>query len=110
MIEALWSIDFESEDGAQGGSIVAFRNGKLVGGDRRYVYTGSYSVDDATVTLTIDAEHYDGPPYPIFGAAGSPRIAAKGPIGERSIELAGERCDERGKTLTIRLVRRADLP
>ncbi len=89
---------------------MALQNGKLVGGDRCYVYTGSYAVDDAAVSLTIDAEHYDGPPYPIFGAVGSPRIAAKGDIGERAIALAGERLDDRGKRLAIRLVRRADLP
>lgn len=69
MIEGLWTIEIKLKTGEflTSGVIVLF-NERILGGDTRYFYVGTYRIDDtgrayAIVRLT----HYSGPPESIFG-------------------------------------------
>jgi hypothetical protein len=55
-MEGLWTIEFGSSEGVYGGGVVVFADGKLMGGDSGYYYSGSYEVSDEnlfTATLRV---------------------------------------------------------
>jgi len=110
MIEALWSIVFETGDSALDGGVITFRDGKLTGGDRSYYYVGTYEIDGDTVSTAIDVVHYTGLKSPYFGLGDAVHLKAVGPVGEKRMTLAAHLAGDPAKTSTVRLRRRAELP
>ena len=45
-MDGLWTAEFGSSAGMFGGGVIVFQNGKLVGGDGTYFYTGEYTLQD----------------------------------------------------------------
>ena len=52
-MEGFWTAEFGSSSGIFGGGAVVFREGKIVGGDSTYYYTGEYSVSGNTFKATL---------------------------------------------------------
>ena len=47
-MNGLWTVEFGSSVGISGGGVAVFSNGKILGGDGGYYYTGNYEVRDQT--------------------------------------------------------------
>ncbi len=52
-MEGFWTAEFGSSTGIFGGGAVVFREGKLMGGDSTYYYTGEYAVSGNTFKATL---------------------------------------------------------
>ncbi len=52
-MEGLWTAEFGSSIGIFGGGAVVFRDGRIMGGDSTYYYTGEYSLRGNTLNITL---------------------------------------------------------
>lgn len=52
MLEALWSVEFQSSFGLQGNGVVVFETGRVFGGDSTMIYVGNFVLSMAQSTPT----------------------------------------------------------
>lgn len=52
-MDGLWTAEFGSSAGIFGGGVVVFREGKILGGDSTYFYTGDYRLQGSTFSATL---------------------------------------------------------
>lgn len=71
MIEALWSMEFQTSAKGEGTGIVVMKDGKIAGGDNQYFYVGTYKLKDRTVTADVSVTHYAGAPVRKLKGPGS---------------------------------------
>lgn len=109
MIEALWSLEFATNNNFSGAGVAVFETGRIFGGDSSYYYVGRYSTKDNIATATITATHYYGPKNNVFGPLDSVTIEFVGAIDSKTFLIKGRPVGIPGE-LTVRLTRRAELP
>ncbi len=84
-MDGLWTAEFGSSVGIFGGGVVVFQDGKLLGGDGGYFYTGEYTLEGDTFNAQLKAapfiENYES----IFRTVGS----------DLSLVLVGTLLDEK---------------
>lgn len=110
MIEGLWSIEANTNLGELTTGVVVLYAGRVLGGDTRYFYVGTYSVDvtgvaNARVTFT----HYAGPPISIMGVVKQLTLNLSGTPSRDAFSLDGFIEALPSLTVSIRLTRRAEL-
>jgi hypothetical protein len=49
MVEGFWIVQFEGVQG-NGGGVVIFLKGHVLGGDSGFIYTGTYETDEKTLS------------------------------------------------------------
>lgn len=108
MLEALWSIEFISDNGNFGAGIVVLESEKIYGGDASYYYLGNYSVENGEIFINASANHYSGSRNNIVGPVDKVLWTLKGTINQNSFDVSGQA--DTGDRIHIRLTRRADLP
>jgi len=52
-MNGLWTAEFGSSTGMFGGGVVIFRDGKMLGGDGTYYYTGEYNLTGKAFSATL---------------------------------------------------------
>ncbi|MCS3738243.1 hypothetical protein FHX16_000186 [Rhizobium sp. BK661] len=87
-IEGLWIVEFSSP-GGEGSGTVVFSNGRLLGGDGSYYYSGHYSLKDSQITATLTANHYSGPLSNVFGPLRTVTLSLQGAVGGDLIMAQG---------------------
>jgi hypothetical protein len=100
----LWTAEFSTGSDA-GAGVVVFTDGKVLGGDNRYYYDGTYSQQGAFLHGEIVAKHYSGPPRNVFGSFSSVRLILEGSIGGDLIVAYGYDPSAPQRRLSIRLRR-----
>lgn len=102
-IEQLWSLEFVSGLGSEGGGVVVLEKGKVIGGDNNYFYIGSYNLNNNKFNATIDIKHYHGPHNPIFGKSDELIIKLEGDYNEEEMLLTGHILEEPSMEIHVRL-------
>jgi len=112
MLEALWSVQFQSNLGIQGAGVVVFETGRIFGGDSQYYYLGSATVrnDGKEVVAEVEVNHYAGQSFSIFGPMKKYKLRAVGNISTPKMTLQGELVEDPSKKFIVILTKRADLP
>lgn len=87
-VEGLWTVEF-STPGGMGTGTVVLTNGRLLGGDGTYYYSGHYSLRDSQVTASLTANHYHGPPNNVFGPLRVVTLSLQGAVGGDLIMAQG---------------------
>jgi hypothetical protein len=62
----IWTIESQIEGGRKHSGIVVLSSGKLVGGDRQYLYVGRYRFREGRIAAYINVVHYEGEAYSVF--------------------------------------------
>ena len=62
MLDGLWSVNFMSSRHSLGAGIVAFREGKLLGGDQGYFYKATVTIQDDQFTAALSVRKYQSLP------------------------------------------------
>jgi hypothetical protein len=112
MIEALWSVSFQSNVTPGGGTgIVVFETGRVFGGDSTMIYTGSYRVVNGVIEADV---HVDT--YAIQSGMASTvglstyDLKVTGPVARDRLALSGYVVQDPNRKMTIIAIRRAELP
>jgi hypothetical protein len=125
LLQSLWSVDILRT--AHGPGVPAgvmrfevqrlfgdfFESGRILGGDVRYIFLGSYKIEDYRLTGTLDVVRYAGEPEAAWGDRDNPRFtlaATLEPDLDRDVfRISAEPADGATASLTLRLTRRARL-
>ena len=118
MLEGLWTVEFISNHpdtgGRYGGGAVIFETGRMFGGDSLYYYIGCYQVASRRVKATVKVTHFSGAPESIFGEATQFSLSLGGKLGDpmmnMKMNMKGHVIGNNDLKITLRLIRRADLP
>lgn len=87
-IDGLWIAEFSTPFGSGVGTVV-LNNGRLLGGDCGYYYSGHYSLKGSLLTATLTANHYQGPLNSVFGPLKVITISLQGAAEEDLIMAQG---------------------
>jgi len=110
MTEAMYGIEFSSNEGNSGYGVLVLETDRVFGGDSSFVYIGSYHVDNgilsAEVKCTNDRKESDS----IFAGMDEFTIRVKGIPNDEEFVLKGHVVEAPAKTIEVKLTRRAELP
>jgi hypothetical protein len=114
MIEALWSVSFQSNAqlGSMGGTgVVVFETGRVFGGDSIMIYTGKYRVVNDVIEADIHVDTFAIQPG-MASIVGLPTFDLKvtGPVAHDRVVLSGHVVQDPNRKMTIVAIRRAELP
>jgi hypothetical protein len=111
MLEAVWSVEFLSAAGVSGNGIAVFDAGRIFGGNDTLIYTGRYQVVDGVIHAQVKVETYALTPA-TAGAGGfrTFHLEVTGPPDRNNLFLSGRDAADPTRTMTIRAVRRVELP
>ena len=111
MLEALWSVEFQSSFGMRGNGVAVFETGRVFGGDSAMIYVGSYKIENSTIYSDINVQKYADVPG-MASVVGFDKFNLKltGKLNGNMMVLSGHVLEDPSRTITIRAVRRAELP
>lgn len=104
MIEGLWSM------GIDGAGVVVFETNRVLGGDSRYFYIGTYIIRDRLIMGSVIVTHYAYEPYSIFGDMRQFTLKIEGNIRAPTFDADGFRVDDPSQRIVLRFTKRAELP
>lgn len=111
MLEALWSVEFQSSFGMRGTGIAVFETGRVFGGDSSMIYVGSFKVENGVIHSEINVRKY----AQVQGMASvvgldSFNLSVIGTPNRDSLVLSGHVVEDPSRKITIKATRRAELP
>lgn len=111
MLEALWSVEFQSSFGMQGNGVAVFETGRVLGGDSMMTYVGSFKVENNLIHADIAVTKYANTPgmASVVGL-NSFNLRVTGKPDQASMTLSGYVVEDPSRKITIRTARRAELP
>lgn len=111
MLEALWSVESQSSFGLQGAGVVVFETGRVLGGDSGMMYVGSYRVENGSVHSDIHVTRYANT-VNLQSVVGFNDFNLKvtGKADSKSMALSGHVVEDPSRKITIKAIRRAELP
>lgn len=109
MIDGLWTIEINSALELFTTGIIVLDRGRVLGGDTRFFYIGTYDIDvTGTVHAKVTFTHYAGPHLSVVGVVNELTVILSGTPAEDVFELRGHIEGLPGSNiLSIRLTRRA---
>lgn len=111
MLEALWSVKFESSFGMQGNGVAVFETGRVFGGDSTMIYIGKFNVENGLINAEMNIKKYAN----MSGMASvvgfdNFNLKVSGKPDAKTMTLSGFVVEDPSRKITIHAVRRAELP
>lgn len=112
MLEALWSVEFGSNVGSFGAGVAVFETGRVLGGDSTFMYVGNYKTDNGVVHAEIHVTKYNNLSnmQSIFGPLTSFNLNVSGKADPKEMVFIGSVIEQPQLKITIKAVRRVELP
>lgn len=109
MIDGLWAVQFVGVQG-NGGGVVVFMKGHVLGGDSGFVYTGSYQSEENVITARVMVRNLlTGVPN-VLGIQGDFELNVKGTVEGNTIKGSASLAKQQGAGIVVKLTKVADLP
>jgi hypothetical protein len=108
-MNGLWACHFMSSAGEFGAGVVAFRDGRVYGGDALYYCIGSYALDGNNLVASVAMTLHGHKPLPVFGPDKSFELKLVGKVDGDRFAAVGQRVGG-NLDITIQATRLADLP
>ena len=111
MIEALWSVEFQSSFSMYGNGVAVFETGRIFGGDSSFIYIGNYSVENGNIKADISVKKYANV-QGMVSVVGMNDFSLRvtGIINQNIMTLNGHVIEDPSRKISIVAVRRAELP
>lgn len=111
MLEALWSIEFQSSFGMQGNGVAVFETGRVLGGDSMMIYVGSFRVENDSVQADVNVKKY-AHSQGMASVVGLDNFNLRltGKPDANQMVLTGHVVEDPSRKITLRALRRAELP
>lgn len=89
MYDGLWTIEFGSTVNRFGRGVLIFVNGRLLGGDEGYYYSGHYEIDGTTLRGKVNINRFDVNCISVFGNIDHFSLTFSGEINHYHFSAAG---------------------
>ena len=109
-IEALYSVEFLSNQNIFGSGVAILETQRVLGGDANYTYIGDYHVQNNIFTARVNVSLYGNNPFSIFGNRRQFTLILSGNASAQTFDAQGQIENEPQNRIVIRLTRRAELP
>jgi len=109
MVEGFWIVQYEGVAG-NGGGVVVFMRGRVLGGDTGYVYTGTYKVETNTVLADVKVRNFLPQVNSVLGFAGDFELRIAGKVTDQIINGTASLVGQEGAGILVKLTRVSDLP
>lgn len=111
MLEALWSVEFNSNFNISGNGVVVFETGRVFGGDSSMIYVGSYQIENGDIHAEINVRKYANVPGMVSSVGlDSFTLKVTGKPDNQKLILSGFVVEDSSRTITIKAHRQAELP
>ena len=102
MIEALWSIEFQSNLGLLGSGVAVFETGRVLGGDSAFMYAGSYEISNGIINSKIKVTKYSDTSnmQSVMGQLNVFNLNLSGNVDASSIVLTGNMVENQDIQIT----------
>jgi hypothetical protein len=111
MLEALWSVEFQSSFGMHGNGVAVFETGRVLGGDSTMIYVGSFKVENGVIHSDIGVKKYaNAPGMTSVVGLNEFNLKVTGKPDPQTMVLSGYVVEDPTRKITIHAVRRAELP
>jgi hypothetical protein len=108
MIEGLWIVQYEGTAGGDGGVIV-FVQGRVLGGDSAYVYTGTYQSDGEKISARVLVRNFNPAIGNVLGIKGDFELTVQGAIQGDIIKGSASLVNQEGPGIVVKLSKVAGL-
>jgi len=108
MIEVLWAVQYVGLQG-EGGGVVVFVDGKVLGGDTGYTYVGTYSVQDGRLKARVKVNNFLPSIPNVLGLTGDFQLEINAPVTEDLLQGTMALVDRPGAGVVVRLMKKASL-
>jgi T3SS negative regulator,GrlR len=112
MLEALWSVEFVSNQPMIGSGVAVIETGRVLGGDSSFMYVGTIEIKDGQAHLKIKCTRYSNVfnMQSVLGPYNEFTILVSGPINRDVMTLQGKMIEDPSKQIVIKATRRQELP
>ena len=109
MVEGFWIVQFEGVQG-NGGGVVFFVKGHVLGGDSGFVYTGTYQTDEKTISARVRVRNFLPEVLSVFGVPGDYELRVKGNVAGKVIEGKASLVNQEAMGIVVKLTKIGELP
>jgi len=109
MVEGFWIVQYEGIRG-NGGGVIIFTKGQVLGGDTGFIYTGAYKTDERTITADVLVRNFLPEVPSVLGVQGDFELNLKGNVGGQIIKASATLVGQEGAGIVVKLTRVSDLP
>ncbi len=109
MVEGFWIVQFEGVQG-NGGGVVVFLKGRVLGGDSGFTYTGTYKTDEKTISGRVSVRSFLPGVVSVVGFSGNVELILKGTIDGKTIRGAASVVNQETTGIVVKLTKVSDLP
>ncbi len=88
MIDGLWTVEFISTINRSGKGVLVLNNGRLLGGDEGYYYSGTYQVTGAKIQGKVNVIRFDPNNLSVFGDIDHFTLSFSGDISDYHLTAA----------------------
>lgn len=88
MIDGLWTVEFISTLNRSGQGVLVLNNGRLLGGDEGYYYSGSCHITGTKIEGNINVIRYDPKIISVFGDIDQFALSFSGDINDYHLTVA----------------------
>ena len=80
MFDGLWTVEFISMSNRSGKGVIVISDGRLLGGDSAYYYSGNYKIENNNISGDIFIIRYEPIGISVFGDINSFKLTFSGKI------------------------------
>jgi len=103
-MEGLWIVQFEGTSGGGGGAVVLVQ-GRVLGGDGAFVYTGTYQRDGAKIGARVLVRNYNPAMESALGIKGNYELTLQGTIQGEVIKGSASLVNQEGPGMVFKLTK-----
>ena len=89
MFNGLWTVEFSSTINRYGRGVLVINDGRLLGGDDGYYYSGTCEITDNSINATLTVIKYDPHSISVFGNINHFELILSGEIDENQFNAVG---------------------
>ena len=109
MNPGIYYVIFKSQSGRFGDGLVVVDNGRIHGGDQRYLYRGSYITDGQAIEADIHVSYYRGEAKSVLGHLAKFNLNLTGKATAEAFTVRGHVFGQSHLAITIEGQKQADL-
>lgn len=100
MYDGLWTVVFQTPIGI-GSGVLVLSEGRLLGGDAGYYYTGNYSIDGDRFEGTLNVIRFDNSCISVFGDLENISLSYTGNISEYEFSAIASMSSDPGLQMSV---------